>query len=92
MLQKNDNQPKRSPDRRNENNQPDLTQPETDLEIDERLANIFNRLDRNRNGRIDIQDLTSALKGVGMSQQYAEVKEVKLSHDYLKIQQYRSHK
>lgn len=47
--------------------------PETDLEMDERLANIFKKLDRNGNGRIDIQDLTAALKGFGMSEQYAEV-------------------
>lgn len=46
---------------------------ETDTEIEERLSSIFNRLDRDGNGRINIQDLTSALKGVGMSTQYAEV-------------------
>lgn len=46
---------------------------ETDSQIEERLANIFNRLDRNASGRIDIHDLTSALKGFGMSAQYAEV-------------------
>lgn len=46
---------------------------ESDLEMDERLANIFKKLDRNGNGRIDIQDLTAALKGFGMSTQYAEV-------------------
>lgn len=47
--------------------------PETDMEIAERLSNIFKRLDRDGNGRINIQDLTCALKGVGMSTQYAEV-------------------
>lgn len=51
-----------------------LKEAEMDLESTERLANIFKRLDRNGNGRIDIQDLTSALKGVGMSTQYAEVR------------------
>lgn len=46
---------------------------ETDSEIEERLANIFKRLDKNGNGRIDIQELTTALKDSGMSQKYAEV-------------------
>lgn len=46
---------------------------ETEMESEERLANIFKRLDRNGNGRIDIQELTTALKGFGISQQYAEV-------------------
>lgn len=46
---------------------------ETDSEIEERLANIFKQLDRNGNGRIDIQELTAALKDLGMSHQYAEV-------------------
>lgn len=54
-------------------------QSETELEIEERLANIFNRLDRSGNGRIDIQDLISALKGVGMSQQYAEVSVIQIN-------------
>lgn len=42
-------------------------------ETKERLALIFNRLDRNANGRIDIQELIDALKGTGVPQQYAEV-------------------
>lgn len=46
---------------------------ESDAETDERLAAIFNRLDRNNIGRIDVQDLTAALKDFGMSKQYAEV-------------------
>lgn len=46
---------------------------ETDSEIEERLANIFKNLDQNGNGRIDIQELTIALKDSGMSQKYAEV-------------------
>lgn len=46
---------------------------ETDSEIEERLANIFRHLDKNGNGRIDIQELTSTLKDSGVSRQYAEV-------------------
>lgn len=46
---------------------------ETDLESAERLESIFRLLDRNGNGRIDIQELTGALKGSGMPHQYAEV-------------------
>lgn len=49
------------------------TDMETDLEIEERLSNIFKRLDRDGNGAINIQELTSALKGAGMSTRYAEV-------------------
>lgn len=39
----------------------------------QRLEAMFKHLDRNGNGRIDVQDLTAALKGFGMSLQYAEV-------------------
>lgn len=46
---------------------------ETDLETTERLSMIFKQLDRSGNGRINIRDLTSALKGFGTSHQYAEV-------------------
>lgn len=46
---------------------------ESDYEIEERLGHIFKQLDRNGNGRIDIQELTTALKDSGMSHQYAEV-------------------
>lgn len=47
---------------------------ESDKETEERLAAIFKQLDRNGTGRIDIQDLTVALKDLsGMSRQYAEV-------------------
>lgn len=46
---------------------------ETEQETEQRLANIFKRLDRKENGRIDIQDLSAALKDFGMSVQYAEV-------------------
>lgn len=50
--------------------------PETELESEERLAEIFKSLDRDGNGRIDIQELTGALKGSGMPHQYAEVKKI----------------
>lgn len=46
---------------------------DSDMESEKRLANIFKQLDRNGNERIDIQELTTALKGQGISQQYAEV-------------------
>lgn len=52
-------------------NQP--SPPKNDVESEERLALIFKSLDRNGNGRIDIQELSSALKGSGMPHQYAEV-------------------
>ncbi|XP_065086561.1 mitochondrial adenyl nucleotide antiporter SLC25A25 isoform X2 [Ochlerotatus camptorhynchus] len=39
---------------------------------EERLEKIFKKLDRDGNGRIDIQDLSAALKEFGLSHQYAE--------------------
>lgn len=46
---------------------------ETEFETVKRLESIFQRLDRSGNGRIDIQDLSVALKDIGLSRQYAEV-------------------
>lgn len=40
---------------------------------EKRWKRIFKRLDRNKNGRIDIQDLRIALDDSGLSRQYAEV-------------------
>ena len=40
---------------------------------EDRWAKIFSQLDRNGNGRIDVHDLSAALKDFGMSHQYAEV-------------------
>lgn len=39
---------------------------------EERLEKIFNKLDRDGNGRIDIHDLSEALREFGLSHQYAE--------------------
>lgn len=61
---------------------------ETDLEIEQRLGSIFERLDRNGNGRINIQDLTCALKGVGMSTQYAEVGVIRLFFIFIFLLQF----
>lgn len=47
---------------------------ETEFETVKRLESIFQRLDRSGNGRIDIQDLSIALKDLGVSLQYAEVR------------------
>lgn len=46
---------------------------ETEFETVQRLENIFKRLDRSGNGRIDIQDLSVALKDFEVSLHYAEV-------------------
>lgn len=46
---------------------------ETEFETVQRLESIFKRLDRSGSGRIDIQDLSVALKDFGVSLQYAEV-------------------
>lgn len=40
---------------------------------EERLERLFKALDRDGNGRIDIQDLSAALKDIGLSHKYAEV-------------------
>lgn len=40
---------------------------------EERLAKLFKQLDRSGSGRIDIHDLSAALKDFGMSDKYAEV-------------------
>lgn len=47
---------------------------ENEQQTVQRLEAMFKHLDRNSNGRIDIQDLTIALKDFGMSLQYAEVR------------------
>lgn len=51
----------------------DRSNDDSDMESEKRLASIFEQLDRNGNGRIDIQELTMASKKLGISQQYAEV-------------------
>lgn len=48
--------------------------PELPAVDEERLEKIFNKLDRDGNGRIDIHDLSEALREFGLSHQYAEVK------------------
>lgn len=40
---------------------------------EERLEKLFNGLDKNGNGRIDIHDLSAALKEYGVHHGYAEV-------------------
>lgn len=44
-------------------------------EDEERLEKLFNQLDRDGNGRIDIHDLSEALREFGLSSVYAEVSE-----------------
>lgn len=41
---------------------------------EERLEKIFNKLDMDGNGRIDVHDLSKALHDVGVHKRYAEVK------------------
>lgn len=42
-------------------------------EDEERLEKLFNSLDKNSNGRIDIHDLSEALREYGLHHGYAEV-------------------
>lgn len=42
-------------------------------EDEERLGKLFSRLDKNGNGRIDIHDLSDALREHGVHHGYAEV-------------------
>lgn len=46
---------------------------ELPLEDEERLEKLFNSLDLDGNGKIDIHDLSVALNEVGVHQKYAEV-------------------
>lgn len=46
---------------------------ELPLEDEERLEKLFANLDKNGNGKIDIHDLSDALKKHGVHHQYAEV-------------------
>lgn len=46
---------------------------EIPIEDEERLERIFNKLDRDGDGRIDIHDLSAALHEFGLSSVYAEV-------------------
>lgn len=46
---------------------------ELPLADEERLEDLFKTLDRDGNGRIDIHDLSAALKDIGLSDTYAEV-------------------
>lgn len=46
---------------------------ELPLEDEERLGKLFKSLDLDGNGKIDIHDLSVALKEVGVHQRYAEV-------------------
>lgn len=40
---------------------------------EQRLEELFKKLDKDENGKIDIHDLSGALKDLGLSHQYAEV-------------------
>ncbi|KAJ3663699.1 hypothetical protein Zmor_007929 [Zophobas morio] len=46
---------------------------ELPFEDEERLGKLFKKLDKDGNGKIDIRDLSEALKGTGVHQHYAEV-------------------
>lgn len=43
-------------------------------EVEERYNELFKKLDKGGDGRIDIKDLTSELKELGVCESYAEVK------------------
>lgn len=47
--------------------------PELPHEDDERLGKLFNNLDIDGNGKIDIHDLSVALKQYGVSHRYVQV-------------------
>lgn len=51
---------------------------ETFEDSEQRYADLFKKLDKGGDGRIDIKDLSSELKDLGVSQSYAEVR--KFSH------------
>lgn len=47
--------------------------PESENETSARYAELFKKLDKGGDGRIDIKDLTAALKELGMCESYAAV-------------------
>jgi Ca2+-binding EF-hand superfamily protein len=51
-----------------------MTPPETAEDMEERYGDLFKKLDKGRDGRIDISDLTSALKELGVCESYAAVR------------------
>lgn len=46
---------------------------ESSEEMEERYTDLFKKLDKGADGRIDIKDLTSELKELGVCESYAEV-------------------
>lgn len=46
---------------------------ETLQEVEERYSELFKKLDKGGDGRIDIKDLSSELKELGVCESYAEV-------------------
>ena len=53
------------------------TPSETLQEVEVRYNDLFKKLDKGGDGRIDIKDLTSELKELGVCESYAEVNIVK---------------
>lgn len=47
---------------------------ESNEDMEERYSELFNKLDKGRDGRIDIKDLSSALKELGVCESYAAVR------------------
>jgi len=50
---------------------------------EERLARVFQRLDLDGNGRIDVLDLSEALREVGVHTQYAQYAQVFIRHIFM---------
>lgn len=50
--------------------------PESSEDMDERYAELFKKLDKGGDGRIDIKDLTDELKELGMCESYAAVRKL----------------
>lgn len=46
---------------------------ESQEEMEERYSDLFKKLDKGSDGRIDIKDLTSELKELGVCESYAAV-------------------
>lgn len=59
-------------------------------EDEERLGNLFKQLDRDGNGRIDIHDLSEALREFGLSSVYAEVSTISFIRSYQQQQPQKS--
>lgn len=60
-----------------------MSSTESSEDMDERYNELFKKLDKGSDGRIDIKDLTDELKELGMCESYAAVRQLIYSDNFL---------